>query len=76
MTSSLHVGGPPSWERRLDGFNSFYSCGGKAECDKQLRIMRTDNGREFTYEEFARHYEEHGVQCQFIAPYSRSKISL
>ena len=42
----------------------------EAECGRQLRVIRTDNGREFTSDEFARHCEEHSVQRQFTAPYS------
>ncbi|RLN23644.1 hypothetical protein C2845_PM07G28310 [Panicum miliaceum] len=42
----------------------------EAECGRRLRVIHTDNGREFTSDEFARHCEEHGVQRQFTAPYS------
>ena len=42
----------------------------RAECGRKLRVIHTVNGHEFTSDEFACHYEEHGVQCQFIVPYS------
>jgi hypothetical protein len=42
----------------------------EAECGRKLRVLRTDNGGEFTAAEFASYYVDEGVQHHYSAPYS------
>jgi transposase InsO family protein len=42
----------------------------EAECGRKLRVLRTDNGGEFTAAEFTSYYADEGVQCHYSAPYS------
>jgi hypothetical protein len=40
------------------------------ESGRKLRVIRTDNGGEFTSDEFKRHYSDHGILHQLTVPYS------
>lgn len=40
------------------------------KCGRKLQVIHTDNNHEFTFDEFAHHCEELGVQHQFMASYS------
>jgi transposase InsO family protein len=40
------------------------------ECGSKLRVLRTDNGGEFTAAEFAAYCADEGIQCHFSAPYT------
>jgi transposase InsO family protein len=42
----------------------------EAECDRKLRVLRTDNGSEFTTAEFTSYYADEGVQCHYSTPYN------
>jgi transposase InsO family protein len=42
----------------------------KAECGHKLRVLRTDNGGEFTVAEFASYCADEGVQRHYSTPYS------
>jgi transposase InsO family protein len=42
----------------------------KAECGRKLRVLRTDNGSEFTTAEFTSYCVDEGVQCHYSAPYN------
>ena len=42
----------------------------EAECGRKLRVLRTDNGGEFTAAEFASYCADEGVQRHYSAPYS------
>jgi transposase InsO family protein len=42
----------------------------EAECGRKLRVLRTDNGGEFTVAEFASYCADEGVQRHYSAPYS------
>ncbi|EEC72737.1 hypothetical protein OsI_06355 [Oryza sativa Indica Group] len=42
----------------------------EAECGRKLRVLRTDNGGEFTATEFASYYADEGIQRHYTAPYS------
>jgi transposase InsO family protein len=42
----------------------------EAECGRKLRVLRTDNGGEFTAAEFASYCAGEGVQRHYSAPYS------
>jgi transposase InsO family protein len=42
----------------------------EAECGRKLRVLRTDNGGEFTAAEFASYYADEGVQRHYSVPYS------
>jgi transposase InsO family protein len=42
----------------------------KAECGRKLRVLRTDNGGEFTAAEFMSYCTDEGVQCHYSMPYS------
>jgi hypothetical protein len=42
----------------------------EAECGRKLRVLRTDNGGEFTTAEFASYCADEGVQRHYSAPYS------
>jgi transposase InsO family protein len=42
----------------------------EVETGRRLRVLRTDNGGEFTSVEFDTHCAEHGVVCQHTAPYT------
>jgi hypothetical protein len=42
----------------------------KAECGHKLRVLRTDNGGEFTAAEFASYCVDEGVQRHYSVPYS------
>jgi hypothetical protein len=42
----------------------------EAECSRKLRILRTDNGREFTAAEFTSYCADEGVQRHYSAPYN------
>jgi hypothetical protein len=40
------------------------------ECGRKLRVLRTDNGGEFTAAEFAAYCTDEGIQRHFSAPYT------
>jgi transposase InsO family protein len=42
----------------------------EAECGRKLRVLRTDNGGEFTAAEFTSYYADEGVQRHYSTPYS------
>jgi transposase InsO family protein len=42
----------------------------EAECGRKLRVLRTDNGGEFTADEFASYCTDEGVQRHYSAPYN------
>jgi transposase InsO family protein len=42
----------------------------EAECSRKLRVLRTDNGGEFTVAEFASYCADEGVQRHYSASYS------
>jgi transposase InsO family protein len=42
----------------------------EAECGRKLRVLRTDNGDEFTAAEFASYCTDEGVQRHYSAPYN------
>ena len=42
----------------------------EAECGRKLRVLRTDNGGEFTAAEFASYCADEGIQRHYSAPYS------
>ncbi|KAK3122095.1 hypothetical protein QOZ80_8BG0665070 [Eleusine coracana subsp. coracana] len=42
----------------------------EAECGRKLRVLRTDNGGEFTAAEFAAYCADEGIQRHYSAPYS------
>jgi hypothetical protein len=42
----------------------------EAECGSKLRVLRTDNGGEFTAAEFALYYADEGIQRHYSALYS------
>jgi transposase InsO family protein len=42
----------------------------KKECSRNLRVLRTDNGGEFTANEFATYCADEGVTGYFSAPYT------
>jgi transposase InsO family protein len=42
----------------------------EAECVRKLRVLRTDNGGEFTAAEFTSYYVDEGVQRYYSAPYN------
>jgi transposase InsO family protein len=42
----------------------------EAECGRKLRVLRTDNGGEYTATEFASHCADEGVQRHYSAPYN------
>jgi transposase InsO family protein len=42
----------------------------EVECGHKLRVLRTDNGGEFTAAEFASYCTDGGVQRHYSAPYS------
>jgi transposase InsO family protein len=42
----------------------------EAECGRKLRVLRTDNGGEFTAAEFASYCVVEGVQRHYYTPYS------
>jgi hypothetical protein len=42
----------------------------EAECGRKLRVLRTDNGGEFTAAEFASYCAEEGIQRHYSAPYN------
>jgi transposase InsO family protein len=42
----------------------------EVKCGSKLRVLRTDNGGEFTTVEFASYCEDEGVQCHYSASYS------
>uniref|UniRef100_A0ACD5Z1Q6 Uncharacterized protein n=1 Tax=Avena sativa TaxID=4498 RepID=A0ACD5Z1Q6_AVESA len=42
----------------------------EAECGRKLRVLRTDNGGEFTAAEFASYCADEGIQRHHSAPYS------
>jgi transposase InsO family protein len=42
----------------------------EAECGRKLRVLRTNNGGEFTSTEFASYCAEEGIQRHYSAPYS------
>jgi hypothetical protein len=47
----------------------------EAECGRKLRVLRTDNGGEFTAAEFASYCAEEGIQRHYSTPYSRSRTA-
>jgi transposase InsO family protein len=42
----------------------------EAECGRKLRVLRTDNGDEFTAAKFASYCVDEGVQCHYCTSYS------
>jgi transposase InsO family protein len=42
----------------------------EVECGRKLRVLRTNNGGEFTTAEFALYCADEGVQRHYSAPYS------
>jgi transposase InsO family protein len=40
------------------------------ECDRKLRVLRTDNGGEFTTVEFTAYCADEGITRHFLAPYT------
>jgi transposase InsO family protein len=42
----------------------------EAECDRKLRVLRTDNVSEFTSAKFASYCADEGVQRHYSASYS------
>jgi transposase InsO family protein len=40
------------------------------ECGRKLRVLRTDNGGEFTTAEFVAYCANEGIQCHYSTPYS------
>jgi hypothetical protein len=40
------------------------------ECGQKLRVLRTDNGGEFTVAEFAAYCADERIQCHFSALYT------
>jgi IS30 family transposase len=42
----------------------------EAVCGRKLRVLRTDNGGEFTTAEFASYCVDEGVQCHYSASYN------
>jgi hypothetical protein len=42
----------------------------KKECSCKLRMLRIDNGEEFTVAEFTAYYADEGVTQHFSAPYT------
>jgi transposase InsO family protein len=42
----------------------------EAEFGRKLRLLRTDNGDEFTAAEFASYCADEGVQCHYSTPYN------
>jgi transposase InsO family protein len=48
----------------------------KAECGHKLRVLRTDNDREFTAVEFASYCADEGVQRHYSVPYSPHQNSV
>jgi transposase InsO family protein len=42
----------------------------EAECKCKLRVLRSDNGGEFTMAEFASYCVDEGVQCHYSTPYN------
>ncbi|WVZ90458.1 hypothetical protein U9M48_036759 [Paspalum notatum var. saurae] len=42
----------------------------EAECDRKLRVLRTDNGGEFTAAKFASYCADEGIRRHYSAPYS------
>jgi transposase InsO family protein len=42
----------------------------EAECGRKLRVLRTNNGGEFTVAEFASYYADEGVQRHYFASYN------
>jgi transposase InsO family protein len=42
----------------------------EVKCDRKLRMLRSDNGSEFTVAEFASYCADEGVQRHYSAPYS------
>jgi transposase InsO family protein len=40
------------------------------ECDRKLRVLRTDNGGEFMAVEFTAHCADEGISRHFLAPYT------
>jgi transposase InsO family protein len=45
----------------------------EAECDRKLRVLRTDNGGEFTVAEFAAYCADEGIHRHFSASYTPQK---
>ena len=42
----------------------------EAECGRKLRVLRTDNGGEFTAAEFTSYCTDKSIQCHYSASYS------
>jgi transposase InsO family protein len=42
----------------------------EVESGRKLKVLRTDNGREFTVTEFAAYCTDEGIKRHFSAPYS------
>jgi hypothetical protein len=47
----------------------------EAECGRKLRVLRTDNGDEFTAAELASYYADEGVQRHYSVPTARSRTT-
>ncbi len=62
----LHVGGALGGE--VGGGGRIQAA--TEECGRKLRVLRTDNGGEFTAVEFAAYYADEGVTRHFSAPYT------
>jgi hypothetical protein len=65
----IHVGCGPWQQGRGCGAISRAQTAAEAECGRKLRVLRTDNGGEFTTAEFASYYADEGVQRHYSAPY-------
>jgi transposase InsO family protein len=48
----------------------------EAECDRKLRVLRTDNGGEFTVAEFTSYCADEGVQRNYSMPYNPQQNSV
>jgi transposase InsO family protein len=48
----------------------------EVECGRKLRMLRTDNGSEFTAAEFALYCADEGVQRHYSVPYSPQQNSI
>jgi transposase InsO family protein len=48
----------------------------EVETGRRLRVLRTDNGGEFTSVEFEMYYAEHGIERQHTAPYTPQQNSV
>jgi transposase InsO family protein len=66
----LHVGcGPWQQGEVVDAIRRAQAAA-EAECGRKLRVLRTDNGGEFTTAKFALYCVDEGVQRHYSAPYN------